>query len=51
MTKELLNNIQLEKEIDKNLIIGLKSNLVVAKDSLSGATTSPEIIKGIIEYL
>jgi len=51
MVKELLETIKPEEEIGKNAIIGIKPNLVVAKPSSSGATTSPEIVEGLIEYL
>jgi len=51
MVKELLEAIKPEKEIEKNALIGIKPNLVVAKASSSGATTSPEIVEGLIEYL
>jgi uncharacterized protein (DUF362 family) len=51
MVKELLEAIKPEEEIDRNALIGIKPNLVVAKPSSSGATTSPEIVAGIIEYL
>jgi uncharacterized protein (DUF362 family) len=51
MIKELLEAIKAEKGIDKNALIGIKPNLVVAKPSSSGATTTPEIVAGVIEYL
>jgi len=51
MVKELLEVIKPEDEIDKNSLIGIKPNLVVAKPSSSGATTTPEIVEGVIEYL
>ncbi|HHY81458.1 MAG TPA: DUF362 domain-containing protein [Clostridiales bacterium] len=51
MVIELLDTIKPEEEIDKNALIGIKPNLVVAKPSGSGATTSPEIVDGLIEYL
>lgn len=53
MVKELLEAIrpEAEAEIEKDTLIGIKPNLVVAKPSDSGATTSPEIVAGIIEYL
>ena len=51
MVKELLEVIKPEKEIHKDALIGIKPNLVVAKPSSSGATTSPEIVEGLIEYL
>ncbi len=51
MVKELLEVIKPEEEIDKNALIGIKPNLVVAKPSSSGATTTPEIVAVLIEYL
>lgn len=51
MVKDLLEVIKPEEEIDKDALIGIKPNLVVAKPSSSGATTSPEIVAGLIEYL
>jgi uncharacterized protein (DUF362 family) len=51
MVKEILNYIKPEEEIDKNALIGIKPNLVVAKPSSSGATTSPGLVAGLIEYL
>ncbi len=51
MVKELLAEIKPETEIDKKALIGIKPNLVVAKPASSGATTSPEIVAGLIEYL
>ncbi|NLY44091.1 MAG: DUF362 domain-containing protein [Clostridiaceae bacterium] len=52
MVKELLEVVKPEEEIiNKNALIGIKPNLVVAKPSSSGATTSPEIVAGLIEYL
>lgn len=51
MVKRLLGTIKVEEEIDKDALIGLKPNLVVAKKPESGATTSTDMIIGIIEYL
>jgi uncharacterized protein (DUF362 family) len=51
MVKEILNYIKPESEIDKSALIGIKPNLVVAKPSSSGATTSPGLVAGLIEYL
>lgn len=51
MIKEVLSKIKIEETIDKNARIGIKPNLVVAKPSTSGATTSPELVSGVIEYL
>ncbi|WP_058485359.1 DUF362 domain-containing protein [Defluviitalea phaphyphila] len=50
MVGEILEKIKPEKEIPKKAYIGIKPNLVVAKPSTSGATTSPELVEGIIEY-
>ncbi len=51
MVKELLETIKIHEEIPKDAKIGLKPNLVVAKPASSGATTSPELVAGVIEYL
>ena len=39
---------QLDK---KNPLIGIKPNLAVAQPSEWGATTSPELVKGVVKYL
>ncbi len=51
MVKELLEAIRPEEDIDRGALIGIKPNLVLAKPSASGATTTPEIVEGVIEYL
>jgi uncharacterized protein (DUF362 family) len=51
MVKELLKNIHIENEIEKDMLIGIKPNLVVARPSYEGATTTPEIVEGVIQYL
>lgn len=52
MTKEILEASALEERIpDKNAKIGIKPNLVSPSDASYGATTHPEIVAGIIEYL
>lgn len=51
LVKKLLRAVEIEKEIEKGMLIGLKPNLVVAKTPESGATTSTDMICGIIEYL
>ena len=52
MTKELLKSAGLEQRIpDKNTRIGIKPNLVSPSEASYGATTHPEIVAGIIEYL
>lgn len=51
MVMKLLEVIKPEEEIEKNALIGIKPNLVVAQPSRFGATTTPEIVEGLIEYL
>ena len=52
MTKELLAQCDLVSQItDKKIKIGIKPNLVSPSEASWGATTHPEIVAGIIEYL
>lgn len=51
MVKELLAEIQIETELKSNYLIALKPNLINATKSQKGATTDPELVEGIIEYL
>lgn len=52
MTKMLLEDCGLCTHIsDKNHRIGIKPNLVSPSEASYGATTHPEIVAGIIEYL
>ena len=52
MTKELLVQCGLASVIsDKKMQIGIKPNLVSPSEASWGATTHPEIVAGIIEYL
>lgn len=51
MVKELLSMIEIEKELKKDYLIALKPNLINATESDHGATTDPELTRGIIEYL
>lgn len=51
MAQEILKNAGIEQNVKKDALIGIKPNLVVAKPSTSGATTSPELVAGVIEYL
>ena len=52
MTKELLTKADLKSHIkDRNKKIGIKPNLVSPSEASWGATTHPEIVAGIIEYL
>lgn len=51
MAKEILAEIKIEEEIGRDELIGIKPNLVLARSSDSGATTDPELVSGVIEYL
>ncbi len=52
MTNELLEAIDIKSLIgNKDATIGLKPNLVVARPSSGGATTTPLIVETIIDYL
>ncbi|MDI6601864.1 MAG: hypothetical protein QME46_08800 [Thermoanaerobacteraceae bacterium] len=50
MIKDLLTRTNPFSDLDKNISIGLKPNLVVTKASETGATTDTEIIIGLIEF-
>lgn len=52
MTKELLQECELERLIgSRSTRIGIKPNLVSPTEASYGATTHPEVMAGIIEYL
>lgn len=51
MIKKLLAEIEIEAELERDDLIALKPNLINATKSEQGATTDPEIVRGIIEYL
>ncbi len=52
MTKELLRQAGLEQQLPgQDKCIGIKPNLVSPSPASYGATTHPEIVAGIIEYL
>lgn len=51
MTKLLLREADLKDMIPANARIGIKPNLVAPSPADFGATTHPEIVAGIIEYL
>ena len=52
MTKELLEACDLAVQIsDMDIQIGIKPNLVSPSEASCGATTHPEVVAGIIEYL
>ncbi|MBM7624899.1 DUF362 domain-containing protein [Sporohalobacter salinus] len=51
--KEMVCRILEEMDLNLNseLTVGLKPNLILDKKSDSGATTDPELVAGVIEYL
>ena len=52
MTKRLLTEADLKERIPgKEARIGIKPNLVSPTPASYGATTHPEVVAGIIEYL
>jgi len=52
MTKEILERAGLDEQIgNKDARIGIKPNLVSPTPPMLGATTHPEVVAGIIEYL
>lgn len=51
MIQELLDKSHAMDNIDPEMNVALKPNLVVAKPSNSGATTTPLLVEGIIQYL
>lgn len=51
MVKKLLQKIEIEAELQPDDLIALKPNLINATKSDQGATTDPEIVRGVIEYL
>jgi uncharacterized protein (DUF362 family) len=50
MILELLKEIGPEQGLEQSARIGIKPNLVVAEPSSSGATTTPQLVAGVIEY-
>ena len=52
MTKKLLEETELASLIgDRKARIAIKPNLVVPSPAQFGATTHPEVVAGIVEYL
>ena len=51
MVREVLERMGLSSHLKTSMKVGLKPNLVVPKPSSSGATTSAELVEGVIEYL
>jgi len=51
MALEALGRLNLQDALGPGMTVGLKPNLVVAKPSHTGATTSAGLVQGVIEYL
>ncbi|WP_371373723.1 DUF362 domain-containing protein [Sporomusa aerivorans] len=51
MVYEVLEKMDVAKALTPEMTVGLKPNLVVAREAASGATTTPEIVEGVIRYL
>lgn len=51
MTYTLLEKIGIARELKPTMHVGIKPNLIVAKKAGEGATTTPEIVEGVIHYL
>ncbi|MDI9440919.1 MAG: DUF362 domain-containing protein [Firmicutes bacterium] len=51
MVKEILDTIKLAEGVPAGSRVGLKPNLVVARPAWEGATTSPDLVAGVLEYL
>lgn len=51
MAYEIMEKAQVAQELKPGMRIGIKPNLVVAKKAGEGATTSPEVVEGVIRYL
>lgn len=51
MTYELMKKANIAAEIRHGMKIAIKPNLVVSRPADEGATTHPEIVEGIIQYL
>lgn len=51
MVYEVLTAVNLAQGLHPDTHFGLKPNLVVARPAKDGATTSPEMVEGVIRYL
>lgn len=51
MARQLLEAANIAKVIPSGALVSLKPNLVVGRPAATGATTHPEILSGIVEYL
>ena len=51
MVPILMDHLRIADRVPPDGRIGIKPNLVVSKPSSSGATTDPEVVEGVIDYL
>jgi Uncharacterized conserved protein len=51
MTKQLLHDVEMQPLPNRAAHIALKPNLVVSRPAPGGATTHPEVVAGVIEFL
>jgi len=51
MSYELMEKLDIKSMLNSDAKIAIKPNLVVAKPASTGATTTPEVVEGIIVYL
>lgn len=51
MTYEIMKEADIAAKLKPDMKVGIKPNLVVSRPAHEGATTHPEIVEGIIQYL
>lgn len=51
MTFKLMEAAEIGQKLKPNIKVGIKPNLVVSRPADEGATTHPEIVEGIIQYV
>ncbi|MCL1854097.1 MAG: DUF362 domain-containing protein [Clostridia bacterium] len=51
MTRELLEAAGVAKKLSPTLKVVIKPNLVLARPAVEGATTHPEVVEGIVQFL
>lgn len=51
MTLRILEESEIGSQLGRGMRVVLKPNLVTAKDAASGATTTPQVTEGVVEFL
>ncbi|CUH92098.1 hypothetical protein SD1D_0546 [Herbinix luporum] len=51
ITYEIMKEANIKAGLNSDMTIGIKPNLVVSRPAKEGATSHPEIVEGIIQYL